>query len=64
MVPGCVDHELGPFFGLLAPPGGTGVGVGDVAKDIPWQGSDGGQINLHDFCGEKQVIVMIETAAW
>ncbi len=47
-----------------APPGGTGGGVGDVAKDIPWQGSDGGQINLHDFCGEKQVIVMIETAAW
>ena len=47
-----------------APEGGTGVNVGDISKNVPWQGSDGSQVNLHDFCGEKQVIVMIETAAW
>lgn len=47
-----------------APAGGSGVNIGDIVKDIAWQGSDGQQVNLHDFCGEKQAIVMIETAAW
>jgi hypothetical protein len=45
-------------------PSGTGIKVGDQIKDLDYTDTTGQALQLHSYCGMKEVVLLIETAGW
>ena len=44
--------------------GGTGVNIGDKIANFSLQSCTGEWVNLHDACGQKKAIWLVQTTAW
>ncbi len=43
---------------------GTGIQVGSQIKNVLWKDTAGNPVELHQYCGMKSAVLMMETAGW
>lgn len=58
----CVTTPTGG--GGDCPAAGTGIQIGQQAKNMTWNDGDGNPQELHSYCGTAPGILIMETATW